>query len=331
MPRSGGNHKLRLIYLYKLLFNETDELHPLSRSRLCDMLYRQHDIIIDRKTFYDDIYYLELLGADIQMGEKKGTYFLGAREFEMPELHLLVDAIQSSQFISPKKSEELIGKLTSLCSKHQAQQLRGQVYLAGRNKTVNESVFYTIDTIYRAITANHKLSFRYFSWDFANGKLQKAYRKNGERYIVSPRAVAWNDEKYYLIAFDESKAQLRHYRIDKMEQVEEEIETAFTDDGQRFDSGSYTTKLFNMYGGTEQQVTLRFDKDLLGVAIDQFGKNAHLRPDDEEHFILITDVIISPQFFGFLFSLEQRVELLAPSQCVEEYKKQLKKTQSLYR
>lgn len=330
MPRSGGNQKLRLIYLYKLFLNETDEQHPLTRAQLCEMLANNYDIIIDRKTFYDDLAYLALLGADIQKGEGRGTYFLTSRQFEMPELHLLVDAIQSSQFITSKKSAELIDKLATLCSHYQGQKLKSQVYLANRNKTVNEAIYYNIDAIYRGITSGKQISFRYYGWALTNGKLTKVYRRAGERYTVSPLSVAWNDEKYYLIAFDPDADALRHYRIDKMEQIDVE-EKRCSSQSERFDSGSYTTKLFNMYGGEEQQVTLRFTKDLLGVAVDQFGKNAHLRPDDEDHFLLITDVMVSPQFFGFLFSLEDRVQLLAPTTCVERFKSSLQELQKLYK
>ena len=330
MPRRAGNQKLRLIYLYKLLFTETDEQHPLTRTKLCEMLQSRYDLEMDRKTFYDDLQYLEILGADIQTGEKRGTYFLADREFEMPELYLLVDAIESSQFITPKKSAQLIDKLTGLCSHYQGQQLKSQVSLASRNKTVNEAVYYNIDAIYRGIAAGKQISFLYYNWELVDGKLTKQYRRDGARYQVSPVTVAWNDEKYYLIAFDATADALRHYRIDKMEKINVE-DVPCADMDERFDGGNYTAKLFHMYGGKEQQVTLRFTKDLLGVAIDQFGKNAHLRPDGTDHFLLITDVIVSAQFYGFLFSLQDRVQLLAPSACVEEYKTNLKNIQNLYK
>lgn len=328
MPRSGGMQKLRLIYLYRLFCTETDEQHPLSRARLCELLEERYDIAIERKTFYDDLAYLELLGLDIQKGEKKGTYYLAEREFEMPELHLLVDAIQSSQFITEKKSKELIDKLTTLCSHYQGQQLKSQVFLATRNKTVNEAIYYNIDAIYRAITAGKQLSYRYFSWSLQNGKLEKSYRR-GDRYQVSPLSVAWDDEKYYLIAFDPVRGEVRHYRVDKMEQIAVE-DTPAQRDNDRAEISAYVSKLFNMQGGREQQVTLRFEKDLLGVAIDQFGKKAHLRPDDEAHFLLITDVIVSLGFYGFLFSLQDRVQLLAPTECVEEFKTALEKVRQKY-
>ncbi|MBQ6946489.1 MAG: WYL domain-containing protein [Clostridia bacterium] len=329
MPRSGGNQKLRLIYLYKLLFTETDEQHPISRDRLFELLQSRYDISLERKTFYDDLQYLEMLGADVQKGEGKGTYFLASREFELPELHLLVDAIQSSQFITPKKSAQLIDKLATLCSHYQGEQLKSQVFLSARNKTVNESIYYNIDAIYQAIAGGKQLSYRYFSPDFKNGKLEKAYRREGARYLVSPLSVAWQDEKYYLIAFDHHHNQIRHYRIDKMENIEVESTPADVGD-QPFDGGAYAAKFFNMYGGEEQQVTLRFTKDLLGVALDQFGAAAHLRPDDENHFLLITNVAVSPGFYGFLFSLQDRVELLSPSECVKEFKAALKKVQENY-
>ncbi len=328
MPRNTGPQKLRLFYLYKLFFTETDMQHPKTREDLCGMLASRYGISVERKTFYDDLACLEMLGMDIQKGEGKGTYYLADREFEMPELHLLVDAIQSSQFITSKKSAQLIDKLTTLCSHHQAGQLKSQVYLATRNKTVNESIYYNIDAIYRGITLGKQISFLYYNWSLNAGRLEKQYRRDGQRYQVTPVSVAWDDEKYYLIAYDATHQQLRHYRIDKMEQILVSEQAA--ENTQPIDSGSYTTKLFRMYGGAEQQVTLRFDKDLLGVAVDQFGKTAYLRPDDEDHFLLITSVAVSPQFYGFLFSLEDRVQLLSPDSCVEQFKSTLCKLKEKY-
>lgn len=330
MPRSTGQQKLRLIYLYRLFFNETDELHPKTRAELCEMLEKRHDIVIDRKTFYDDLAYFELLGIDILKGERANSYFLGEREFELPELHLLIDAIQSSKFITNDKTEKLIDKITTLCSVYQANDIRSQVSLSARNKTVNEAIYYNIDAIYHGISNGKQISFLYFNWVMENGKLQKEYRKNGRRYQVSPWAVTWNDEKYYLIAYDADRKQLRHYRIDKMEKIDVEKKPRLGQQlTEHFDSGAYTAKHFNMYGGEEQQVKLRFTNDLLGVAVDQFGKSAFYRPDDEKHFILITDVVVSPQFYGFLFSLGKDVELLEPEAArtaLYKYASKMKKT-----
>lgn len=331
MSRTGGNQKLRPMYLYKLLFDETDEQHPLTRAELTEMLLERHGIEVNRKTFYDDLQYLQEMGADIAKGAGRGTYFLASREFEMPELHLLVDAIQSSQFITEKKSRALIEKLTTLCSRHEASQLKSKVRLSRRNKAVNESIFYNIDAIYCAITGGQQLSFRYFNWELRQGKLTRAYRREGDLYTVSPVAVTWDDEKYYLIAFDSKANDLRHYRVDKMEQLS--IIDKSRQGGEvleNFDSGEYTARHFGMYGGKTMSITLRFKKEMLGVAVDRFGKDARIRPDGEGHFLLITDVSVSPQFFGWLFSLEDNVQLIAPEQAVLQMKTLLDKLNPLY-
>ena len=327
----GGNQKLRLIYLYKLFLTETDEQHPLTRAELTQMLQNRYNIEMERKTFYDDLSCLQELGADIAKGEARGTYFLAARDFESPELHLLVDAIQSSQFITEKKSRTLIEKLTTLCSRHEGDRLKQGVRLARRNKTANEGIFYNIDAIYRSITMGRQLSFLYFNWDLQGGKLVRTYRHDGARYVVSPIAVLWDDEKYYLVAFDSKSQQMRHYRVDKMERLT--IEEAPRDGGElleNFDSGKYAAQHFGMYGGETMSVTLRYKREMLGVAVDRFGKEARIRPDGEDHFLLTAEVTVSPQFYGWLFSLEDNVELIAPQEAVDKLKALLSDVHSLY-
>jgi len=326
------NQKLRLIYLYKLFLTETDEQHPLTRAQLTEMLLSRYGIDAERKTFYDDLSCLQELGADIAKGEGKGTYFLASRDFEMPELHLLVDAIQSSQFITEKKSRTLIEKLSSLCSRHEGNQLKGGVRLARRNKTANEGIFYNIDAIYRAITLGHQLSFRYFNWDLQGGKLTRAYRHDGKRYVVSPFAVLWDDEKYYLVAYNGEAGALRHYRVDKMEDLTPEDKPREGGDLlQSFDSGKYAAQHFGMYGGKLMDITLRFENKMLGVAVDRFGKEARIRPDGGEHFLLTAEVTVSPQFFGWLFSLEDTVELIAPDEAVTQIKTLLATINEVYK
>ena len=327
----GSNQKLRLIYLYKLFLTETDEQHPLTRAQLTEMLFNRYGIESERKTFYDDLSCLQELGADIAKGEGKGTYFLASRDFESPELHLLVDAIQSSQFITEKKSRLLIEKLTTLCSRHEGEQLKSGVRLARRNKTPNENIFYNIDAIYRAITKGRQLSFLYFNWDLQGGRLTRAYRHGGARYVVSPFAVLWDDEKYYLIAFDGKIGQLRHYRVDKMEDLTPEDKPREGGDLlQSFDSGKYAAQHFGMYGGETMSVTLRFRREMLGVAVDRFGQTARIRPDGNDHFLLTAEVTVSPQFFGWLFSLEDNVELIAPQEAVDKLKALLTAIRSVY-
>lgn len=332
MPKSSGQ-KLKLLYLMQLLLEQTDEDHPKSRAELCSMLQNNYQIEIERKTFYDDIESLRLYGLDIETtNERTVRYFIANRTFEMPELRLLTDAVQCSQFLSEKKTAGLIDKLTTLCSEPRGRELRHQVYISSRNKTVNEKIYYNIDAIYRAIESGKQLSFCYFNWSLSpQNQLVKKYRRENGRYLVSPFGVAWDDEKYYLIAYDKTAEDIRHYRIDKMDSIQtEDMPRERQDLLERFDSGAYVSKLFRMYGGAEEQITLRLTDDLLGVAVDQFGKSAYLRKDGEGYFKIICNVAVSDQFLGFLFSLGDRAELLEPESARLRFKEHLQKVSKKY-
>ncbi len=330
MAKSTGQ-KLRLLYLMQLFREQTDETHPLTRQQLVNLLESRYDIISERKTFYDDLACLRQFGMEIEK-TGKGGYFLAARTFEMPELRLLADAVGCSRFITEKKSRKLIEKLATLCSLHEGNSLRTQTDLTTRRKMINESIYYSIDAIYQAKNEAQNISFYYFNWSIgADGRPQKEYRHNKARYTVLPLSVVWNDENYYLIAFDEKSRQIRHYRIDKMEQLDlEERPKNIPFAPEEFNANEYVSKLFNMYGGKEEQVTLRFDKALLGVMIDQFGTNVMLRPDGENSLKLITNVVTSPQFLGWLFSLQEQVEILSPEDLRNRFYQQNKALENLY-
>ena len=244
---------------------------------------------------------------------------MGSREFELAEVKLLIDAIQSSKFITQTKSRELIAKVKGFVSEHQAKLLQRQVFINDRVKTMNESVYYNVDDIHTAINQNNKIRFQYYRWDI-NRKLVP--RHNGDWFVVSPWALTWDDENYYMVAFDERDRKIKHYRVDKMmhigiEEEKRDGKEAFKD----FDMAAYSKATFGMYQGTKTTVKIRFANPMCGVFIDRFGKNITFRSVDQEHSELHVDVNVSPQFFGWIFSLGKDVQVVGPDEVVEQMRK----------
>lgn len=315
MPRSE-NQKLKLLYLREILEENTDENHPLTAAQLIDALARR-GISAERKSLYDDLDTLRLFGMDvIQVRTKTTGYYLGARTFELPELKLLVDSVQSSKFITQKKTLALIGKIEHLASVYDARLLQRQVYVRNRVKSMNESVYYNVDEISGAITADRAISFKYFEYVVSR---QRRFRRDGAFYTASPFALVWDDENYYMLAWDAQAERLKHYRVDKMTDISvtpevREGKAAFA----AVDMSAYTQKVFGMFTGTETSVLLRFTNHLAGAVIDRFGKDALLMPDGDAHFQVRLTVVVSPQFYGWLFGFGTEAELLSPQSVREE-------------
>ena len=264
----------------------------------------------------------------ISIKERPGGYYLASRQFELAELKLLVDAVQSSKFITSKKSRELIKKLGTLCSDSQAKQLQRQVVVTNRNKAVNESIYYNVDMIYNAIAANVKVRFQYFEWN-VNKEMQ--LRKNGAFYCVSPWLLTWDDENYYLIAYDDGAGIVKHYRVDKMLKIgltgeERSGKEAF--DG--FDIAGYSKKTFGMFAGEEETVTLCLEERLTGVVVDRFGTEAAMRKKDEKHILARVNVAVSRQCFGWVAGLGAVIKIEAPEMVAEQYRAYLKDILKLY-
>lgn len=311
----SANQKNKILYLMRIFLTETDEEHPLTINDIIIKL-ANYGISAERKTVYADIETLRQFGIDIKMQKTKTfDYFVASRDFELPELKLLVDAVQSSKFITEKKSHELIKKIESLTSRHEANKLQRQVFVTNRVKTINEGIYYNIDHLHEAIAEGKMVSFRYFEYTVEK---QKQFRRNGELYIASPVALAWDDENYYLIAYSERYNGLVHYRVDKIESITIMEEDEKSPDKGCFDLASYAKMVFGMFGGDEVFVKLRFDNSLVGVVIDRFGKDVPIMKEDETHFIIAIDVAISPVFIGWLFQFGNKVKVLAPLALVEE-------------
>ncbi len=324
----SANQKRKLLALCQLLWERTDEDHPLTVSELISGLERQ-DIHAERKSIYDDMETLRSFGLDVQSRKGKVPgWFLGERTFQLAELKLLVDAVQSSKFITRRKSGALIRKLESLASAHQGRQLQRQVYVSGRVKSMNESVYYTIDKLHAALNAQRAVTFRYFEY---NVRKEKVFRREGKRYAVSPYGLIWDNENYYLAGFDHAALEMRHYRVDKMAELAVTCLPRQGDESCRdFDIAFYSQKHFGMFRGREGQVTLRCRNSLVGVVLDRFGQEAMLVPDGPDHFTVTVTAVVSPQFLGWVFGLGDAVELRRPGWAVEALAEQLQAVGRLY-
>ena len=269
--------KQKLLYIQKILLEKTDENHGLSVNEIISEL-EAYGITAERKSIYDDLRILETFGLDI-CSEKSKTvkYYIGSRDFQISELKLLVDAIQSSKFITEKKSLELIKKVEALSSENEAKQLQNQVVVSNRVKTANETIYYNVDRLHDAISRNRAVEFFYNRWKLNLGSTEKLTferRRNGEKYLVSPWALCWDDENYYLIGFDEKYEQIRHYRVDKMEKIElTDKKRSGTEQFSNIDLAKYSQATFGMFAGESVKVTLSVDNSLVGVIADRFGKN----------------------------------------------------------
>ena len=309
-----SHQKLKLLYLMKILLEKTDDEHTMTVPEMITELGKL-GISAERKSIYDDIEYLKLFGIDVcSRKTKTHDYFIGSRDFELPELKLLVDSVQSSKFITHKKSIELISKIEKLTSEANAKKLHRQVFVTNRVKTVNETIYYNVDKIHDAIAENKKITFKYYDLD-VNKK--KVYRKNGERYIESPIALTWDDENYYLITYKEKYDDYTHYRVDKMESIEIADEQRDVSD-KPFDLSEYSKTTFAMFAGEETEVTIRCENELVGVMYDKFGTNIRIIKADEDHFICTVNVAVSPHFLSWIISFGNRAEILSPDYVVDE-------------
>lgn len=318
----SSNQKLKLLYLLKLLNERTDEENTMTINDMIAELDR-YGITAERKSIYDDLEALRQYGLDIETRKSKTTdYFVTSRLFELPELKLLVDAVQCSKFVTHKKSNELIKKIESLTSHKQALSLHRQVYVSNRVKTINESIYYNVDRLHAAIAENKKVSFKYFDYDI---KKEKVYRKNGDKYTVSPYALSWDDENYYLITFSTKYNDFTHYRVDRMTEInliDEDRDPL--PDREHFDIAEYTKKVFNMFSGEEVKVQLQFDNSLVNAVIDRFGKDIVIGEIDESSFYIWIKVAVSSTFFAWISQFGNKVKVLSPQTVVDQYKNCLK-------
>ena len=327
--RKGDNQKLKMLFLAKIFSEETDDNHSLTMPQIIDKL-SACGVNADRKTLYLDFEELRHFGLDI-IAVKEGRecfYHLGNRDFELPELKLLVDSVQSAKFITDKKSKELIKKLEALVSKHEGKQLHRQVVISGRIKTMNESIYYNVDKLHEAIGADAQIRFKYYQW---NVEKKMELRKDGAWYQISPWGLMWDDENYYLVGYDAEDDKIKHYRVDKMLRISVTDKRREGKDAyKKFDLPRYTKSLFGMYGGEETKVTIEAENSMVGVLIDRFGKDIFIVPVDENHFRTVVNVAVSNQFFGWIMALGDGIKIVSPDSVVEQMKAEIRRLTEQY-
>lgn len=310
----SSNQKLKLMYLAKILLEKTDDEHTLTVPEMISELSK-HGISSERKSIYDDLECLRVFGLDICSRKSRTTdYYIGSRDFELPELKLLVDSVQASKFITSKKSMELISKIEKLASHENAKKLHRQVFVTNRVKTLNEQIYYNVDKIYDAIAANKQITFRYFSMDVNKNKV---YRKGGDVYRESPISLTWDDENYYMITYKEKYDSYTHYRVDKMERIELTEDDRVLSDTP-FDLSSYSKKMFQMFSGEETDVSIMFNNSLVGVVYDRFGIDVPISRADEEHFVCHVKVAVSPHFLSWVISFGNKARIVSPQSVIDE-------------
>lgn len=308
----GTNQKFKLYHLKNIMMAKTDDEHALTMPQILGEL-EKCDVTAERKSIYGDLQDLEKLGVEIEGNQVgKYTYYrVVGRLFELPELKLLVDAIQSSKFITVKKSNELIRKLETFCSEWEAKKLQRQVFVQDRIKTMNESIYYSVDTIHTAIAENKQIKFKYFGW---NIKKEQELKHDGQFIRVSPWGLSWDDENYYLVAYDSVAGKIKHYRVDKM------LKIALLEDARegkeyfkQWNVADYAKKNFAMFGGQEEDVTIELENEMCGVFIDRFGKDISFIPVDGTHCRTRIKVALSDHFLGWIFALGSKVRITGNS------------------
>ena len=326
------NQKLKLLYLMKILLEQTDEENALTISDIISELSR-YDISAERKSLYNDIELLRQFGIDVICKKTKTfDYYVGNREFELPELKLLVDAVQSSKFITKRKSNELIKKIENLTSMHLAKQLQRQVFVSDRVKAINEKIYYNVDTLHNAIAQNRQVAFKYFEYTLEK---KKQYRKNGADYIVSPFALSWANDNYYLVShYAKYEGELTHFRVDRMADITilgEQRKSIREITGLReFNIAKYSQQMFSMFSGDNENVHLLFHNSLINVVIDRFGEDIFICKQGEEHFTISVDLSISTALMAWLFQFGDKVKILSPNHLANEMKSMAEGVANLY-
>ena len=308
-------NKQRPFRLLKYLDENTDENHPVATPELV-RIFQAEDAHASRKTVKDDIDVLIGEGFDIvTVRSTQNSFFLANRRFELPEIKLLIDAVSSSRFINREKSTALIEKLTGMVSRAQAEKIRRHLYAADRVKADNHQIYYTVDAITDAIDEGKKICFQYYEY---SGDKEKLLRRDGAKYCVSPYALVWDDNHYYMLAFSDDRQIMVNYRVDRMCNTEMTQETAVPMPA-GFDMDEYVQHQFRMFAGEEVEVVLECRNEMMKYIVDQFGEEVETRPASEETFFAKVSVADSPTFYGWVFPFEGKVKIAEPQEIQDKY------------
>lgn len=307
--------KKRLLMLIKLLQDHTDEEHPVS-TRDIMAYYKENGMSSDRKTLDADIKLLQEQGFDlIKIKSSPNKYYIASREFELPELKLLIDAVQSSRFITEKKSRELSKKLAGLASAEQAKELDRHTGVNGRAKSTNEQQLYTVDTITKAINEKKKIRYQYQEYD---GKKRKILRNDGEVYVLSPYMLYWNEDFYYVVGYSDKRECITAFRVDRIVNIEM-TDAKAVKRPKGFNISNYSDSIFGMYSGPETEVELECRNNLMKYIIDRFGEKIKVRPTENGTFLTTVTVELSPVFYGWVFQFGGGIKIISPKSAVKQY------------
>ena len=313
--------KIKLLKLLELLRSDSDESNPMTTSDLCGRLEKM-GIVCDRRTLSKDISLLNEHGYEIMsttVGHEKG-YYIDDRGFSVPELKILIDAVQASSFITEKKTRELVEKLAQLGGNHRAELLKGNLVCFNTRKHTNEQIFYNVDALEQAVEQQKKVLFRYFT---LNERGEKVYRRDGHRYVVEPVALVFNEDNYYVITYSDRYDSTVTYRVDRMDGVtvaEDPISEKAVQ--LRQEMAQYTEQVFKMYGGQPEDVVLEFEDTLVGVVFDKFGENTPMIRVGEKKCVATVKVRVSPTFWGWLFQFAGEMRVLSPQWVIDGYRAQ---------
>ncbi len=311
--------KLRILYLYQHLLRYSDAEHPISTAQLIEDLKKQYDIDVNRNTLANDLAMLHKSGFNIEViHSQSNSYYIDTQTFDLAELKILIDAVSSSKFITQKKSRELIEKLLSLTSEHSAAQLRRHIYVEGRVKSDNEKGYYIVDVINEAIDSRRKIRFQYADY---STKKRKILRHGGEPYTVSPYALIWDGDYYYVVGFSEKRGIVQSFRLDRFFKTPELLSEEIIPAPKNFDINAYAQSVFRMYDTDKPvDVELLCSNNLMNAIIDRFGKSIPVHEVDEQQFKVSVRVCTSPTFYRWVFGWSGAMKILGPPNVVEEYK-----------
>lgn len=315
--------KERILYLYKILYEQTDEDHPLSIREMIEILKSKYGIEAHRTTIPKDIDVLREFDIDIiDQGDWQKKYFIGSRKFEFPELKILSDAVESSKLITEEQTKKMIEKLNTLCSVGEQAKLKSHNFVPRRIKPNNSKIMYIIDLINQAINSKKKISFCYYDY---TGNKEKVMRNGGEVYVLSPYCFIWNDDYYYVIGYSDKREKVINFRVDRIVWRPEILDEKAVDPPADFDPNDFVNKAFYMFSGDQAEVELRCKSDVMKSMIDRFGEEVDTFDynPEEDTFHLRTQVEVSPTFFGWVFEFGGKVKIIGPESVKEKYRQML--------
>ncbi len=313
--------KLRPLYIAKIIFENTDEEQCLSTTEIIKILQDEYGIEGYRTTVASDIELLVDFGMDIEMIKSSSNmYHLVSREFDLPELKLLIDAVESSKFITEKKSEELVAKLEKLTSHAQAESIKRYLVPEGRIKPGNEHIYYIVDAINDAIKAGKKISFKYFQYDKNKEKVAK---NNGEIYKFSPYYLVWNGDYYYVVGYSDKHKEIGSFRVDRIIKRPKVLTANAIPASESFDLSEYINTSFRMYNSKHQRVELVCDNSVMDAIIDKFGEDVQTRENNAKSFVVEADIAVSHVFYSWVFGFGGKVSIKSPIEVKEEYAKMI--------